>query len=49
MIDLKGQVALIPGASGGMGRDVARVFVEHGCDVALGYYSREGEARAVLD
>ncbi len=49
MIDLSGSVALIPGASGGMGREVARLFAEHGCDVALGYYSREGEARQVLD
>lgn len=49
MIDLSGSVALIPGASGGMGREVARAFAEHGCDVALGFYSREGEAREVLD
>ncbi|MFM9971385.1 MAG: SDR family NAD(P)-dependent oxidoreductase [Burkholderiales bacterium] len=49
MIDLTGSVALIPGASGGMGREVARMFAEHGCDVALGYYSREGEAREVLE
>lgn len=33
MIDLSGSVALIPGASGGMGREVARMFAEHGCDV----------------
>ena len=49
MIDLTGSVALIPGASGGMGREVARLFAEQGADVALGYYSREGEARAAFD
>jgi 2-hydroxycyclohexanecarboxyl-CoA dehydrogenase len=49
MIDLSGSVALIPGASGGIGREVAKLFAECGCDVALAYYSREGEARAVLE
>lgn len=49
MIDLSGRVALIPGASGGIGRGVARVFAECGCDVALAYYSREAEARTVLE
>jgi NAD(P)-dependent dehydrogenase (short-subunit alcohol dehydrogenase family) len=34
MIDLTGKVALIPGASGGIGREVARTFVKAGCDVA---------------
>src|SRR5262249_9299512 len=28
------QIALIPGASGGIGREVARTFVKAGCDVA---------------
>ncbi len=49
MIDLAGRVALIPGASGGIGREVARLFAEYGCDVALAYHSREEPARAVLD
>jgi NAD(P)-dependent dehydrogenase (short-subunit alcohol dehydrogenase family) len=49
MIDLAGKVALIPGASGGIGREVARSFVEAGCDVALAYYSNEGPARDVLE
>ena len=39
MTNLAGKVALIPGASGGIGREVARVFVEAGCDVVLAYYS----------
>ena len=32
-----------------MGREVARMLAEHGCDVALGYYSRAGEAQQVFD
>ena len=39
MTNLAGKVALIPGASGGIGREVARAFVDAGCDVALAYYS----------
>ncbi len=49
MIDLIGKVALIPGAAGGIGRDVARVFAECGADLALTYHSRDGEARAALE
>ncbi len=49
MIDLTGSVALIPGASGGMGREVARMFAEHGCDVALGFHSRAEESKQVFD
>lgn len=49
MIDLAGRIALIPGASGGIGREVARMFAQCGCDLALAYYSREAEAGDVLD
>lgn len=49
MIDLTGRIALIPGASGGIGREVARYFAECGCDLALAYYSREAESKAVAD
>ena len=41
VIELNGKTALIPGASGGIGREVARRFIEAGCDVALAYYSNE--------
>ena len=34
MIDLTGKVAFVPGASGGIGHEVARTFVKAGCDVA---------------
>lgn len=48
MIDLAGKVALIPGASGGIGRAVARYLADCGCDVALGCRSNEAPAREVL-
>ena len=41
MNELAGKAALIPGASGGIGREVAKRFIEAGCDVALAYYSNE--------
>ncbi len=49
MIDLAGKVALIPGASGGIGREVARIFVEAGCDVALAYNSNPGPTAEIVD
>ena len=49
MIELAGRTALIPGASGGIGREVARAFAECGCDLALGYFTREPEARETLE
>ncbi len=49
MIDLTGKVALIPGASGGIGREVAKCLAECGCHVALGYHSNEAPARAAMD
>jgi NAD(P)-dependent dehydrogenase (short-subunit alcohol dehydrogenase family) len=49
MISLSGKVALIPGASGGIGREVARTFVEAGCNVALAYHSNSAPAAEIVD
>ena len=49
MIDLTGRVVLVPGANGGIGSHVARLFAECGADVALAYRAGSGEANAALD
>jgi 2-hydroxycyclohexanecarboxyl-CoA dehydrogenase len=48
MIDLSGRVILVPGANGGIGSAIARVFAESGADVALTYHANDDEARAAL-
>ncbi|MBR5614128.1 MAG: SDR family oxidoreductase [Clostridia bacterium] len=35
MFDLKGKVALLTGAKTGLGRDMAEVFAENGCDIII--------------
>lgn len=42
---LQRQIALITGASRGIGRETARLFAEHGCDVAINYLNDEAAAR----
>jgi 2-hydroxycyclohexanecarboxyl-CoA dehydrogenase len=49
MMDMKGMVALVPGANGGIGSRVARVLAECGCDVALTYNSAQDEAKEALE
>jgi NAD(P)-dependent dehydrogenase (short-subunit alcohol dehydrogenase family) len=45
---LTGKVALVPGASGGIGSAVAEVLAECGADVVLGYGSNHGRVQEVL-
>ena len=44
-----GKVALVTGAGGALGGAVAQAFGREGANVALGYRSSEGSARAVLE
>ncbi len=44
---LEGKTALITGASKGIGKGIAEVFVQHGCNVAFTYLSSVEQAEAV--
>lgn len=48
LFDLTGQVALVPGGSGGIGSHVAEVLAECGADIAVGYYSNPTRAEEVV-
>lgn len=47
MIDLKGQTALITGASRGIGRAIALLYAEYGCNIAFTYINEDQEAQAL--
>ena len=49
MINLKGKTALITGASRGIGRAIAQLYAEHGCNVAFTYIYEEQEAANLVD
>jgi 3-oxoacyl-[acyl-carrier protein] reductase len=42
---LQGRIALVTGGGRGIGKAIALALAEEGCDVAINYVSREGDAR----
>jgi glucose 1-dehydrogenase len=49
MADLKGKVALITGASRGIGRGIALCMARAGADIVVNYHSRAADAESVAD
>jgi len=46
-MNLQGEVAVLTGASGGIGSATARRLAEAGCKVVVGYNSRAADAETV--
>ncbi len=48
-MNLEGKVALVTGASRGIGREIALEFASEGCNVAVNYAGSEAKANEVVD
>lgn len=48
MIDLSGKTALITGASRGIGRAIAMLYADHGCNIAFTYIYEDEEANDLV-
>jgi 3-oxoacyl-[acyl-carrier protein] reductase len=48
-LQLAGRVALVTGASGGIGTAIARAFAREGANVALGYHTAQGPAQRLAE
>jgi len=46
--DLKGRLALVTGASGGIGRATCLALADLGCSIAAHYFSNEEKARSLV-
>jgi 3-oxoacyl-[acyl-carrier protein] reductase len=49
MSSLSGKVALVTGASRGIGASVARMLADRGADVAINYHSKASRAESTAD
>lgn len=49
MFSLKGKVALLTGATAWLGRDMAEVFAEHGCDIIITSRTKEKADKAASE